>query len=214
MLRAATCGSCDDLVVGEARARRRARPRTASSHASSLRRGCDAQLSMAGRSVGLEVVDPALARREARIVDPLRVADQRRPAPANWCSRPTCMTNQPSSARNVVSDQRADVAAAQAHRPEVRDDVGHRHQRVEHGDVDVLALAGAVAVAQRGEDADGGEQRGADVAERADRVGDRRRVALRHERRRCPHIASTIGANAGQPSYGDSTVLPKPETDT
>ena len=65
-----------------------------------------------------------------------------------------------------------------AQRPEVGDDVGHGDHRVEHRDVDVLALAGAVAVAQRGEDADHAEQRRADVAERADRDRHRRLVGM------------------------------------
>ena len=73
---------------------------------------------------------------------------------ANWGSRPTWMMNQPSDARNPSMISAADVAAAQPERPEVRDDVGHGDHGVEHGDVDVLALAGGVAVAQRGQHAD------------------------------------------------------------
>jgi len=72
--------------------------------------------------------------------------------------------------------------AVDAERTQARDDVGHRDHRVVHGDVDVLTLAGLVAVAQRGEDADRREQRGADVAERADGVGARRLVGA------CEHV--------------------------
>ena len=75
-----------------------------------------------------------------------------------------------------MHDELRHRAARQTHRPEVRHDVGHRDDRVEHGDVDVLTLAGAVALAERGEHADGREQRGTDVAEGADRRDQRRSV--------------------------------------
>ena len=66
------------------------------------------------------------------------------------------------------------VQAFHAERTEVGDDVGHRRgARVEHRDVDVLADAALVAVAQRRQDADHGKERGADVAERTHRVRPR-----------------------------------------
>ncbi|CAB4324757.1 unannotated protein [freshwater metagenome] len=54
-------------------------------------------------------------------------------------------------------------------RPEVGDQISHRHHCIEHGDIDVLALTGAVAVTQRREHTDGSEQCSTDVAERTDR---------------------------------------------
>ena len=46
--------------------------------------------------------------------------------------------------------------------------------RVEHGDVDVLAHAGALAVAQRGEDADRGEEAPRPMSPMAPDRGDQR----------------------------------------
>ncbi len=69
----------------------------------------------------------------------------------------------------VHDEERAETVGSHAHRPEVHHEVGHGDHRVEHRDVDVLALAGAIAVAERGEDADGGEERARDVAEGAGR---------------------------------------------
>ena len=63
------------------------------------------------------------------------------------------------------------VQCVDAHREVVHDDVGHGHGGVVHRDVDVLPLAGGVAVPQRRECADDREQRRADVTERADGVG-------------------------------------------
>ena len=73
---------------------------------------------------------------------------------ANCGSRPTWMMNQPSDARNPSMISGADRAVAQAERPEVGDDVGHGDHGVEHRDVDVLALPGGVAVAERRQHAD------------------------------------------------------------
>ena len=185
MLRAATCGSAitsdawllgpgDDAGRGELRAR--------------LRASCavDAHASTAGRIT--------VSRCGAQ---PARVAKRGSSFHSGWPTRSA------SAAELVLAhDLRDDVAVGRAEaladhlerlvglgphaqRPEVRDDVGHRDHRVEHRDVDVLALAGALAVAQRGEDADHAEQRRADVAERADR--DRHRRLVRDGgSRRCP----------------------------
>ena len=76
----------------------------------------------------------------------------------------------------AVQDQRAELAAAQAHRPEVRDDVGHGDDAVEHGDVDVLPDAGAVAVAEGGEHADRRRTSAAPMSPRAPTGFDDRRV--------------------------------------
>ena len=63
--------------------------------------------------------------------------------------------------------------AGDAHRVEVRDEVGHRNGRIEHGDIDVLPFAGGVTVAKGGEHPDHAEQGGTDIAERPDRIDDR-----------------------------------------
>ena len=69
-------------------------------------------------------------------------------------------------------------------RPEVGDDVGHRDDRIEHRDVDVLAESGVITMTQRGQHADHAEERRADVTERAD--GDRHR--------RLPRMAVVVDA--------------------
>ena len=48
--------------------------------------------------------------------------------------------------------------AGDAHRVEVRDEVGHRNGRIEHGDIDVLPFTGGVTVAKGGEHPDHAEQ--------------------------------------------------------
>ena len=92
----------------------------------------------------------------------------------HWCARSTCSMNQPSAARKPWRIPGHGRAHRHAHGPEVRHDVEHRHQGVEHGDVDALAPAGAVALAQGGLGADDGEERGHDVAEAAHGRADRR----------------------------------------
>ena len=67
-----------------------------------------------------------------------------------------------------------------AERLEVHDQVGERHGRVEHGQVDVLAQARGFAVAECREDADGGEESGGDVGDGAHRIDPRRSVGRPH----------------------------------
>ena len=104
--------------------------------------------------------------------------------------------------------------SAQPERPEVGDDVGHGDHGVEHRDVDVLARAGGVAVAEGRQHADHRVEPGPDVAERADRRDDRRLVAAalelvdaRHRlddrRERRPRV---VGRRHGVPEAGHRQV--------
>ena len=208
-----------DVRVGDhlgrviARARDDARPRSAPRAASSFV-ASTAHASTAGRITSSRCVDPA--RRASRSAG-------RRATPAwptssasrsNWCSRRPGATNaavgRPEAVQISVGASRA---RAHAERPEVRDDVGHRDHRVEHRDVDVLALAGALAVPQRGEHADHAEERRADVAERADRD---RAPAARPGcacSRRCPTSPRRSARTPASRRTASSTVLPKPEID-
>ena len=128
----------------------------------------------------LEVLGPALAGREARVGGPLRMTDQLRDALELVLAHQ--LHHEPAVGRpeRIEDGVPGLVEPVLAQRFEVGDDVGHRHGRVVHRDVDPLALAGRVAVTQRGEDADGGEEAGADVAERADRVRAWHLVADEH----------------------------------
>ena len=57
---------------------------------------------------------------------------------------------------------------------EVGHDVGHGHRGVQHGNIDVLADAGVVPVAEGGQYSHRAEESRADIAQRTDRVGGRR----------------------------------------
>ncbi len=58
-------------------------------------------------------------------------------------------------------------------------DLVHVEQRVDHGDVEVLTLAGALAMEEREPDGRGGVHAGADVGDR----GSHRHAAVRRVRR-------------------------------
>ena len=110
-----------------------------------------------GPDVRLEMVEPALGRGEARVVGPLRPADGA--GQVGPLVRPQHLQHEPAvGGPEAVEDPRPRRPHRHAHGPEVRHDVEHGHQGVEHGDVDALAPAGAVALAQGGLGADDGEE--------------------------------------------------------
>ncbi len=101
---------------------------------------------------------------------------------SNWCSRTSCITNQPSVARNESRiEPRLRCSAS------MPIDKKFVTMSVMATVASYIAMSTCwpspvrVAVAQRGEHADDREQRRADVAERADRVGTRRLVLVAHE---------------------------------
>ena len=134
-----------------------------------------------GPDLGLEVRGPTGAgRRSADRRPPLRLPDEVAELRRTGARARSAPRRSRRGLEALEDHLRAPCRLGpHAERPEVRDDVGHRDHRVEHRDVDVLPLARAVAVAQRGQEADRAEQRGADVAERADRDVTRRLVGLR-----------------------------------
>ena len=86
--------------------------------------------------------------------------------------------NHPSASPEAVVDDRPTVATREAHRPEIHHDVRESNDRVEHGDVDVLALAGHVAMADGREHADDAEHRGGDVTKGPDGRSQRWMIVL------------------------------------
>ena len=152
----------DQLVVGEARAGGHTRRREVVAR---LHLGAGGRpLLDGGAEHGVQVVDPPLPLGEALVGGPLGVADGL--DQLGEVVLPPDLDDEPAVRRpEPVHDQRPQVAVAQPHGPEVGHDVGDGHQGVEHGDVDLLALAGGVAVAQGGQHADHREQARADVAQ-------------------------------------------------
>ncbi len=107
------------------------------------------------------------------VVGPLRLADGA--GQVGPLVRPQHLQHEPAvGGPEAVEDSGPWCPHRHAHGPEVRHDVEHGHQGVEHGDVDALAPAGAVTLAQGGLGADDGEERGHDVAEAAHGRADRR----------------------------------------
>ena len=116
--------------------------------------------------VTLEMVEPPRGGGEAGVLGPLRPVDaagQVGPlvGAQHLQHEPAVVGPEP------VQDAGPRCAHRAAERPEVGDDVEHRHHGIEHGHVDLLALAGAVALAQAGLDPDHGEEGGDDVAQPA-----------------------------------------------
>ena len=119
------------------------------------------------------MVEPALRRGEARVVGPLRLANGT--GQVGPLVRPQHLQHEPAvGGPEAVENAWPRRPHRHAHGPEVRHDVEHGHQGVEHGDVDALTPAGAVTLAQSGLGADDGEERGHDVAEPAHGRADRR----------------------------------------
>jgi hypothetical protein len=119
-----------------------------------------------------DVVDPPGRRCEAGVVVPGRLTDHL--GQHGEVLGSDALEDEPAVGRRERVDDGLDLVLdlpVDAHRPQVGDDVRHGHHGVEHGHVDLLALAGAVAVPQGGQHADGPEQGRTDVAEGADRVG-------------------------------------------
>ena len=142
MLRAATCGSAITSaawLLGPA-----AMPGRGQLVRGLELRHVDAHASTAGRITVSRCGAQPCAGREARVVLPLRVADELGEL-LELVLAPDLHDEVAVGRAEPVADhlQRLAGLGPHAHRPEVRDDVGHRDHRVEHRDVDVLPLAGA-----------------------------------------------------------------------
>ena len=126
-----------------------------------------------GADHGGEVIAPAFPRGKAFVGEPLTVTGDLGEL-FELVLAHTLHDEVPFAGRKGLDD--ADGAlglAGDAHRVEVRDEVGHRNGRIEHGDVDVLPFTGGVTVAKGGEHPDHAEQSGTDIAERPNRIDDR-----------------------------------------
>ena len=158
----------DVRVRGEVRGRV-VRPRDdalgAASHASS--RVLPAPASTAGRTTSsVCAAQPRASRSAGR--RPTRGGRRGgRAARSGARGRPPSRTSRRRESPRTRRSCRTPPTTPAPHRPEERRHVRDREGRVEHGDVEVLPEAGTLALAQRGEDPDHGEERARDVSERA-----------------------------------------------
>ena len=131
----------------------------------------------AGADHVVDVREPLGRARETGIVGPFGAADHAGKSDEVMSRAALDHEEAVRRAERVVDELRV-AGIGEPEGPVVDAGVGHRDHRVVHRDVDVLALAGAVAVPQRREDADGREQCGACVAEGAHRRRDRRHLGV------------------------------------
>ena len=125
-----------------------------------------------GADVGLHAVSPGGTGGEALVVCPLVGSEHRAEG------RPLGLTNDLDDDIAVagsegVHDPDGAETTVHAERREVDDDVGHGDEHVEHRHVDALRSAGRIALPQRRQQADHGEERARDVADGAHGGHDR-----------------------------------------
>ena len=168
-------GRATTSLVGEARARRRCRRRRARSQASTFVRAA-AHASMAGRmSDSRWSIQPCrVAKRSSSTHSGWPTSSA---SVANWCSRPTCTMNQPSAARKPC------MISGPSSPPRSPIDQKLVTMSVMATIASSMATstcwpAGASRWRSAASTPMTREQRGADVAERADRATTRRVVAL------------------------------------